>query len=79
MPPRSPEKLRKVTLNLFEKDCAAMERRYGHGWSERVRELVRKHLLRKDNPPMQMTEDGRVEYLKVPDENESYGFDDEYP
>jgi len=44
MPPRSPEKLRKVTLNLFDKDCAAMERYYGHGWSEQVRDLVNKHM-----------------------------------
>ncbi len=44
MPPRSPEPLRRVTLNLFDADCDAMERRYGHGWSERVREMVRHHL-----------------------------------
>jgi hypothetical protein len=48
MPPRSPEPLRKVTLNLFDKDCDAMERRYGHGWSEAVREMVRSHL--KERP-----------------------------
>ena len=47
MPPRSPEPLRRVTLNLFDTDCAAMERRYGHGWSERVREMVRAHLKPK--------------------------------
>lgn len=46
MPPRSPEPLRKVTLNLFDKDCDSMERRYGHGWSERVRDLVRQDLKR---------------------------------
>lgn len=44
MPPRSPEPLRRVTLNLFDTDCAAMERRYGHGWSERVRDMVRAHV-----------------------------------
>lgn len=47
MPPRSPEPLRKVTLNLFDEDCEWMERRYGHGWSERVRDLVRKHKKRR--------------------------------
>jgi hypothetical protein len=47
MPPRSPEPLRRVTLNLFDRDCDAMERRYGHGWSERVREMVRQHLKPK--------------------------------
>ena len=46
MPPRSPEPLRRITLNLFETDCAAMERRYGHGWTERVRLMMRDHLKR---------------------------------
>lgn len=44
MPPRSPEPLRKILLNLFDSDCAAMERRYGHGWTERVRDMVRTHI-----------------------------------
>lgn len=44
MPPRSPEPLRRITLNLFEADCVSMERRYGHGWTERVREMVQKHV-----------------------------------
>ncbi len=44
MPPRSPEPLRRITLNLFEADCVSMERRYGRGWSEQVREMVRKHI-----------------------------------
>jgi len=44
MAPRSPEPLRKCTLNLFDKDCDAMARRYGHGWSEEVRNLVRRRL-----------------------------------
>jgi len=43
MPPRSPEPLRKILLNLFEADCAWMERYYGHGWTEKVREMVRTH------------------------------------
>jgi len=47
MPPRSAEQLRKVTLNLFEADCVAMERQHGHGWSEVVRALVRSEILRK--------------------------------
>lgn len=47
MPPRATEQLRKVTLNLFEADCADMERIHGHGWSEVVRALVRGHLLRR--------------------------------
>ena len=47
MPPRSPEKLRKVTLNLFDRDCDIMARWYGHGWSENVRALVRRHVLER--------------------------------
>lgn len=50
--PRSPEPLRKVTLNLFEKDCVAMERRYGHGWTERLRNLMRDHVLRYQQPSL---------------------------
>lgn len=44
MPPKSEAPLRKVTLNLFDADCAAMESRYGRGWTERVRELVQWHI-----------------------------------
>lgn len=44
MPPRSERPLRKVTLNLFATDCDAMARRYGHGWSEKVRDLVHEHI-----------------------------------
>lgn len=49
MAPRSPEPLRKVTLNLFEKDCDAMERIHGRGWSEVVRALVRAYLIRRES------------------------------
>lgn len=40
MPVRSDEPLRKVTLNLYESDCAWLEREYGHGWTERVRQHI---------------------------------------
>lgn len=50
MPPRSPEPLRRITLNLFEADCAAMERRYGHGWTEQLRNMVRSHLNKLKQP-----------------------------
>ncbi len=40
MPPHPGEPLRKVTLNLYESDCAALERRFGHGWSTVVREWI---------------------------------------
>lgn len=45
----SGEGMRKVTLNLFSEDVIAMEKRYGYGWSQIVRELVRKHLKEKRN------------------------------
>ena len=50
MPPRSPEPLRRVTFNLFESDCLAFERRYGHGWSEQIRKLMRAHLAKLRQP-----------------------------
>ena len=34
---------RRVTLNLFEEDCAQLEARYGYGWTEQVRLLVEKN------------------------------------
>lgn len=40
MPVRSDEPLRKVTLNLYESDCQWLEREYGHGWTERVRQHI---------------------------------------
>lgn len=41
MPNAAEEALQKVTLNLFRKDVEGMERRYGRGWTEQVRLLVR--------------------------------------
>ncbi len=38
MPNRSDDPLRKVTLNLYEADCAWMEQNYGRGWTERLRQ-----------------------------------------
>lgn len=32
--------LRKVTMNLYEADCAFLEKHIGRGWSEHVRTLV---------------------------------------
>lgn len=37
--PRTPdEPLRRVTLNLFEADCAWFELHYGAGWTTRIRQ-----------------------------------------
>lgn len=35
--------LRKVTLNLYEADCVALEAGYGHGWTTVVRDWVHEH------------------------------------
>lgn len=43
-PVRPDAPLRKVTLNLYEADCAHLERQVGLGWSTYIRELVHDHL-----------------------------------
>lgn len=43
---KSPRPLQKVTLNLFKDNIPILERAYGRGWSERVRELVDQHVGR---------------------------------
>lgn len=40
----SDEPLQKVLLNLFYVDYLEMKRRYGYGYTEKIRELVRQHL-----------------------------------
>lgn len=45
MPNRSDDPLRKVTLNLYEADCAWLEKTYGHGWTERVRQHIHNEVL----------------------------------
>ena len=44
---KSDEPIRKVTLNLYVRDIADMERLYGRGWTEVVRNLVRARLKEK--------------------------------
>lgn len=44
MPTPAGDPLRKVTLNLYEADCATLERLVGHGWSEQVRQWVHQHV-----------------------------------
>ena len=38
------EPLRKITLNLYERDVETLYKRFGWGWSEIVRGWVRQHL-----------------------------------
>lgn len=49
MPTNAGPPLRKVTLNLYEADCQALQRVYGRGWSTEIREIVyrRANLLRQ--------------------------------
>lgn len=41
MPRTSDEPLRKVTLNLFEKDVVYLQNKYGWGYSDKIRAMVR--------------------------------------
>ena len=41
---KADEPIRKVTLNLYTKDTEVMERWYGRGWTETVRNLVHDHI-----------------------------------
>ena len=47
MPKIAGEKLRKVTLNLYDTDVEDLGALYGYGWSEVVRDLVRKHVIER--------------------------------
>ena len=40
MPPRPDAPLRRVTLNLYEADCQALEKWHGQGWTVRIREII---------------------------------------
>jgi hypothetical protein len=46
MSKRAGEPLRKVTLNLYDKDVEELQRLHGWGWSELVRELIHGYLRR---------------------------------
>jgi len=48
MPVRSDEPLRKITLNLYEADCQWMEREYGHGWTERLRQMLHHEVAKRN-------------------------------
>lgn len=47
MPAKSDDPLRKVTLNLYEADCIWLEREYGHGWTERVRQHIHNEVAKR--------------------------------
>lgn len=44
MPPKPDSPLRKITLNLYDADCAFLESYHGHGWSEQVRQVVHSYV-----------------------------------
>lgn len=50
MPIRSDEPLRKVTLNLYESDCAWLEKNWGHGWTERIRQQISFEVYKHKHP-----------------------------
>jgi hypothetical protein len=45
MPSRSDDPLRRVTLNLYEADCIWLEKTYGRGWTERIRQHIHNEVL----------------------------------
>lgn len=47
MPVKPGDPLKKITLNLYTADCQWFAKVYGRGWSEHVRELMRKHRVQK--------------------------------
>ncbi len=47
MPVKSDDPLRRVTLNLYEADCEWLERTYGRGWTERVRQHIHNEVLKR--------------------------------
>lgn len=47
MPAKSDDPLRRCTLNLYESDCLWLERTYGHGWTERVRQHIHAEVTKR--------------------------------
>jgi hypothetical protein len=45
MPVRSDDPLRRVTLNFYEADCQWLEKTYGRGWTERIRQHIHSEVL----------------------------------
>lgn len=60
MPTPADAPLRKVTLNLYEDDCATLETHYGRGWSEYVRCITNDlaNLIRKSVPKRTLSDLG---------------------
>ena len=50
MPPPSDRPLARCNILLYEADKSWLERHYGHGWSEIVRNLVRDHVRDATQP-----------------------------
>lgn len=46
--PIAGERLRKVTLNLYDKDVAWFQNKFGHGYTEEIRKVVRKYIKERD-------------------------------
>jgi hypothetical protein len=50
MPVKSDDPLRKVTLNLYEADCQWLEKAYGRGWTERIRQHIHNEVQSRHKP-----------------------------
>lgn len=70
MPTPVDDPLRKVTLNLYEADCQALEAYYGRGWTTHVRLLINTHAqyLRPKSTKRTLGD--------FPDDTGSYGTED---
>lgn len=41
--------LERISLNLYKEDVAKLKRKYGYGWTGKVRELVQKHVKEQEH------------------------------
>lgn len=55
MPVRSDDPLRRVTLNLYDADCQWLEKTYGRGWTERVRQHIHSEVIKREVAPCSHT------------------------
>lgn len=63
---KSPEPLKKVTLNLYERDVERMEALYPKaGYTVAVRELVRTHVMRVDSARAAVLDESLVDDIDL--------------
>jgi hypothetical protein len=45
--------VRKVAINLYESDCKSLERKFGRGWTGKVRDLVHRYVREQHRKAME--------------------------